>query len=265
MKIAKTTRVLSSIENWEDLPHGTELLAQTQSRISNHLPRCFGYNLLKLGNLSSAIDTADSTIPLQINCAPSGKKIGLRADIKELPLQKSVIDLCILTHELDFSSDPHQVLREIERVLALDGTLIISGYNPISYFGLKTLLKPKCTQTARLFFPNRVVDWLHLLGFEIIQKQHFGLLSSSSSKKKGHISACIESVGQRYCPVFCSVYFIVAKKKSTPMTRIKSPFKFAKPIMRGQAATTKNSATKDIPVIKPTPLSANFSNYTNEN
>lgn len=247
MKIAKTTRVLSSIENWDELFHGTELQAQTQSRISNHLPRCFGYNLLKLGNLSSAINTADSTIPHQINCAPSGKNIGLVADLKELPLQQSVIDLCILTHELDFSNDPHQVLREIERVLALDGTLIISGYNPLSYFGVKTLLKPKRSQTARLFFPNRVIDWLHLLGFEIIQKQHFGLLrGTNSTNKKNHIAAYIENMGKRYCPVFCSVYFIVAKKKSTPMTRIKSSFKFAKPILRGQAAATKNNATKEV-------------------
>ena len=247
MKIAKTTRVLSPIENWCELFHGTELLAQTQSRISNHLPRCFGYNLLKLGNLSSAIDTTDSTIPHQINCAPSGKNIGLVADIKELPLQKSVIDLCILTHELDFSSDPHQVLREIERVLTLDGTLIISGYNPLSYFGFKTLLKAKAPQTARLFFPDRVIDWLHLLGFEIIQKQHFGLLSSAPFKnKKNKVSTFIENMGSRYCPALCSVYFIVAKKKSTPMTRIKSSFKFAKPILQGQVATTKSNATKEV-------------------
>ena len=247
MKIAKTTRVLSSIENWDTLFHGTELLAQTQSRISNHLPRCFGYNLLKLGNLSSAIDTSESTIPHQINCAPSGENIGVFSDLKELPFQKSVIDLCILTHELDFSSDPHQELREIERVLALDGTLIISGYNPISCFGFKTLLRPKGTQTARLFFPNRVIDWLHLLGFEIIQKQHFGFLNASPpDNNKNHISAFVESMGQRYCPTLCSVYFIVAKKQSTPMTRIKSPFKFVKPILRGHVVATKNSARKEI-------------------
>ena len=246
MKIAKTARVLSSIDNWSDLPHGTELLAQTQSQISAHLPRCFGYHLLKLGNLSCVIDTSDSTIPHQINCAPSGDEVGLYADIKELPLQKSAIDLCILTHELDFSSDPHQLLREIERVLTLDGVLMISGYNPVSCFGLRSLLKPKDAQTARLFFPNRVVDWLHLLGFEIQQKQHFGFLSNYSPKKrKKHLSSFIESIGQRYLPQFCSVYFIVAKKQSIPMTRIKSPFRFTKKrIVRGQTATTKNSSSK---------------------
>jgi len=246
MKIAKTSRILSSLENWQQLPYGSNLLAQTQSRISHYLPRTFGYHLLKLGNLSSAIDTSESTILHQINCAPSGDKIGLFADLKDLPLQKSTIDLCILAHELDFSNDPHQLLREIERVLTVDGILIISGYNPISYLGFRSLFKPKNDQTARLFFPSRVIDWLHVLGFEIQQRQHFCFLSCSSPPKKRNFwNTYIEKFGLRYCPIFCSVYFIVAKKQSIPMMPIRSPFKFSKKtVIGGQAAATRNSAFK---------------------
>ncbi len=246
MKIAKTSRILSSLENWQQLPYGADLLAQTQSRISHYLPRTFGYHLLKLGNLSSAIDTSESTILHQINCAPSGDKIGLFADFKNLPLQKSTIDLCILAHELDFSNDPHQLLREIDRVLTADGILMISGYNPISYFGFRSLFKPKNDQTARLFFPSRVIDWLHLLGFEIQQRQHFGFLSSyQPNKKRNFIYTWIEKFWLRYCPIFYGVYFIVAKKQTIPMKPIISPFKFAKKtIIGGQAAATRNSALK---------------------
>jgi SAM-dependent methyltransferase len=236
MKIAKTTRVLSSLENWQQLPNGTELLKQTQSRIDSYLPRCFGYHLLKLGSLSCLLSSDQSTIPHQINCAEKGD-VGLLSEINHLPLQNSSIDLCILAHELDFSSDPHQLLREIDRVLTLDGTLIISGYNPISYLGLRYLLKPKHTQTARLFPPNRVIDWLHLLGFEIHHKERFGFSWSTD----GHTSSFIESIGQRYLPSFCSVYFLVAKKQSIPMTPIKSPFKFKKPTIRGQQVATKST------------------------
>ncbi|MCK5817798.1 MAG: methyltransferase domain-containing protein [Psychromonas sp.] len=246
MKIAKTARILPPLESWQQLPYGMDLLAQTQERIRQYLPRAFGYHLLKIGHLSSAIDTSESTILHQINCAPSGNKIGLFADFKDLPLKKSSIDLCILAHELDFSNDPHQLLREIQRVLTLDGILIISGYNPISYFGLRSLFRSKKQQTARLFSPNRVIDWLHLLGFEIQQKQHFGFLSGyNPSKNKGYISACIEKFGLRYCPVFCSVYFLVAKKQSVPMRPIITPFTFTKKtIIGGQAAATRNSASK---------------------
>ena len=237
MKIAKTTRILTPIEDWSQLANGQLLLQQTQERVDHYLSRCFGYHLLKLGQLSSHLDTAKSPIKHQINCAPAGKEIGLMADLHHLPLQDSSIDLCILAHELDFSSDPHQLLREIGRVLTLDGTLIISGYNPVSLFGLRSLLKPKHPQTARLFLPNRVHDWLNLLGFEIKQKQHFDFLSS---KPSGTVSSFIESLGQRYLPYFCSVYFIVAKKQTVSMTPIKSAFQFTKPKIVRQPLTTRH-------------------------
>jgi len=236
MKIAKTTHVLSSLEHWQQLPNGTELLKQTQSRIDSYLPRCFGYHLLKLGSLSSLLSSNESTIPHQINCAEEGD-VGLLSEINHLPLQNSSIDLCIVAHELDFSSDPHQLLREIDRVLTLDGTLIISGYNPVSYLGLRYLLKPKHAQIARLFPPNRVIDWLHLLGFEIHNKERFGFSL--------HTSNYVERIGQLYFPYFSDVYFLVAKKQSTPMTPIKSPFKFKKPSIRGQQVATKSAKSID--------------------
>ncbi|GLS89598.1 methyltransferase [Psychromonas marina] len=238
MKIAKTSRILTSIESWSQLPDGECLLKQTQYRLDHTLPRCFGYHLLKLGQLSSQLSTAKSPIIHQINCAPSGEDIGLFADLHLLPVQDSSIDLCLLAHELDFSSDPHQLLREIDRVLTLDGTLIISGYNPISLFGLRSVLTPKRPHTARLFLLNRILDWLHLLGFEVQQKQQFDFLSCNTSNR---LVNCIENIGERLFPFFCSNYFIVAKKQSIPMTRIKSPFKFAKPIMSKQPIATRNN------------------------
>lgn len=225
------------IESWSQLPHGQCLLKHTQQRIDQTITRCFGYHLLKLGQLSSQLSSAKSPIIHQINCAPSGKDIGLFSDLHNLPLQDSSVDLCILAHELDFSSDPHQILREIDRVLTLDGMLIISGYNPISLFGLRSLFTPKNPNTARLFLPNRVLDWLHLLGFEIQQKQHFDFLSCPLNNK---FANCVESIGQRYLSLFCSTYFIVAKKQSIPMTPIKSPFKFSKPMIRRQPIATRH-------------------------
>ncbi|WP_354623865.1 class I SAM-dependent methyltransferase [Psychromonas sp. MME2] len=236
MKRAKTTRILTSIDDWQQLPNGNKLLYQTQLHIDNHLPKCFGSHLLKLGQLSCQLNTSRSPIPHQISCAANGNAVTLIADLHQLPFQDCSIDLCVLAHELDFSSDPHQLLREIDRVLALDGTLIISGYNPISLFGLRTLVTEKKSQRARLFFPNRVIDWLHLLGFEIKQKQHFDFIANGED---GQLSAYIEKIGQQFLPYLCSVYFIIAKKQSIPMTPIKSHFEFKKTIIAEQAAVTR--------------------------
>ncbi|MEL0628075.1 class I SAM-dependent methyltransferase [Psychromonas aquatilis] len=241
MRIAKTSRILPPITNWLQLSNGEQLQKQTQQLIDDTIPRCFGYHLLKLGCLSSQLKTDKSPILHQINCAEKGDDIGLRSNLHDLPFQASTIDLCILLHELDFSSDPHQLLREIDRVLTLDGTLIVSGFNPYSVFGCKSLLKKTEKQTERLFAPNRVIDWLHLLGFEIKQKQFF---SCMYSQRKGPISSFIADLGQRYFPFLCSVYFIVAKKQSIPLTRVTSNNKLKRKVISGQPVATKQSHSK---------------------
>ena len=243
MKIAKTSRILTPITDWSQLNNGHRLQAQTQDLLNNTIPRCFGYHLLKLGHLSSQLKTDKSPIHHQITCAESGTNIGLQSDLHDLPFQDSTIDLCIMMHQLDFSSDPHQLLREIDRVLTLDGTLIISGYNPYSFFGFRSLIIPKNQQLARLFSPNRVIDWLHLLGFEIKFKQHFDYIST---QPKGPITSLIENIGQCYLSFFCSVYFIVAKKQCIPMTPIKSTVEFRRSIINNNPVTTKQSHTCSI-------------------
>jgi len=243
MKMAKTSRILTPITDWLQLSEGQYLQKKTQHLVNNAIRHCFGYHLLKLGQLSTQLQTNMCPIEHQINCAENGNDIGIRSDLNHLPLQDSTIDVCILVHELDFSSDPHQLLREIDRVLTLDGILIISGYNPYSLFGLKSLLTPKDVNTARLFAPNRVIDWLHLLGFEIKQKQHFDYISPHP---RGRLSNLIESIGQRYLSFFCSVYFIEAKKQCTPMSPIKTSFEFRRRITNHQPVTTKQSHGKKL-------------------
>ena len=236
MKIAKTAQLITPVKNWDELLNGERLHKQTQTQIEKYLPRCFGYHLLKLGHLSCSLDTTLSPITHHVNCAANENNIDLQADLQQLPLQDASIDLCIVAHEINYSNDPHQLLREIDRVLTLDGTLMLSAYNPISMFGFRSLFKPKNIKNTRLFFPNRVVDWLSVLGFEITQEQHFNFLPLEGNCL---ISNYVEKLGQQYAPSFCSAYFIVAKKQSAKMTHIKSPFKFKKPIINRQPIVTR--------------------------
>jgi len=244
MKIAKTSRNLAPITDWLQLSNGRYLHAQTQQLVDEAISHCFGYHLLKLGHLSTQLKTNKCPIRHQINCAQDGEDIGLRSDLHHLPFQDATIDLCILVHELDFSSDPHQLLREIDRVLTLDGILIISGFNPYSLFGCRALLSSKNEHTARLFSPNRVIDWLHLLGFEIKQKQYFDYISP---QPKNAISSLIEKIGRQYLSTFCSIYFIVAKKQCTPITRIKTGITFKRAIINNRPVATKQTHSKLFP------------------
>ena len=58
-------------------------------------------------------------------------------DFSALPFQANSLDLVVLPHTLELSVDPHTTLREVERVLVPEGRVVISGFNPISLWGLR--------------------------------------------------------------------------------------------------------------------------------
>jgi SAM-dependent methyltransferase len=84
-----------------------------------------------------------------------------------LPLQSDSVDVLLMPHALDLAEDPHQVLREAHRVLAPEGYLILSGFNPWSLAGLAKLLRRGRAMpwSSSWLAPGRVKDWLALLGF----------------------------------------------------------------------------------------------------
>ncbi len=61
-------------------------------------------------------------------------------------------------------------LREVERVLRPEGSLIISGFNPFSLWGMHRALgrKQGYPWSGRFIALPRLKDWLALLGFEVV-------------------------------------------------------------------------------------------------
>jgi len=106
----------------------------------------------------------------------------------------------------------------VERVLTADGWLILSGFNPHSLVGLGRLLPFMRRQHpwhARMFSPERIRDWLELLGFELVHYEAFGFSSLSSGSK---IHWWRENLGRDYCGYFASVYMLAARKRTIPLT-----------------------------------------------
>lgn len=56
-----------------------------------------------------------------------------------LPLRKRSVDLLVLAHALDCSTDPDSLLREAAEVLAPEGDLLVIGFNAWSTWGLRHL------------------------------------------------------------------------------------------------------------------------------
>jgi len=208
---------------WQQFPHGDYLRAEIERKLTPWLPRMFGYHMLKLGNLSGELATSESPIKHQVCVAEQGLFTGVIADVDELPFYEHSVDACILSHCLEYHSDPHHILREAHRTLIPGGYLVITGFNPFSLCGLAQLLpfsRQKLPWTGRFFTPSRVKDWLNLLGFEIISDERFIHSSLARGNRLSRFAAW-RSFGQQYLKPMGSVYLLVARKRVAPLTPIK--------------------------------------------
>ncbi len=74
-------------------------------------------------------------------------------DFCELPFASQSLDLVVLPHVLEFAHEPHQILREVERVLIPEGQIIVTGFNPASLWGARQAATrlaraPSCRRAA---------------------------------------------------------------------------------------------------------------------
>ena len=124
-------------KDWLNTTLGQCLLKREQAMFDSMVGDVFGFNAIQLGMLQ--MDTLkNSRIP---NILHLGNREGdAYCESDYLPFAECCIDLVCLPHVLEFSHNPHQSLREAERVLVPEGYLIITGFNPISTWGLKRVL-----------------------------------------------------------------------------------------------------------------------------
>ena len=59
------------------------------------------------------------------------------------------IDAVLLPHTLELADDPHAVLREVDRILRPDGNLVVLGFNPWGWWGLRHTLSRQGVSARR--------------------------------------------------------------------------------------------------------------------
>jgi len=166
---------------------------QIMSEMGRILEDWFGYHLLVIG-VDPDLDIAAMTRVRQITRAIPGPLSGdapgnrLVTLDEELPVATESIDVVVLVHALDYSPAPHQLLREIHRVLTPHGHLLVVGSNPFSFLGLwRSLLNSLGgRQTSPLApGPNRLTDWLRLLDFSVAPPRHKLVLPLAGTGRVG--------------------------------------------------------------------------------
>lgn len=228
MKPALAFRQPHYPESWQDLPNGRLILSSIETVLKPWWQKFFGYHLVKIGALSHEICTESSPIKNQVSCCVTRTvgegKANIVGELDDLPLLEHSVDVCLLSHALEFSLDPHHVIREANRVLIPNGYLIITGYNPLSLAGFNRAIpyrRKRQPWNEHFFSPMRVKDWLHLMGFEILSDERC-IHSNLAGKMSDHFVANYwRKFASNYFTSFGSVYIIIAKKRVLPLTPIK--------------------------------------------
>jgi SAM-dependent methyltransferase len=147
----------------------------------------------------------------------------VRLIMDELPFESGSLDLVVMPHVLEFNDNPHQILREAERVLRPEGTIIISGFNPRSLWGVRRALGSQMGYPWRGNFITlpRLKDWLALLGFEVARGGFACYAPPLTNQGWLNRMRLIEPSGNRWWAVCGGVYFVQAIKRVPGMRLIK--------------------------------------------
>ena len=215
------------LAGWLETPAGQYVQNWVQKKANGMVANAFGYHAVQVG-LPEWDFLAMNRIPHKIytgSCIQEGQSLPGRSMVltepEHLPFDSQSIDLLILPHVLECSNNPHQVLREAERVLVPEGRLVISGFNPLSLWGVQARLPgidPVVPVPAHMQVSlPRLKDWFKLLSLEI-DRGHFGCYAAPCLTERWlQRWSFLEAAGDRWWPVCGAVYVVAAVKRVASM------------------------------------------------
>lgn len=243
-----------SASEWYATPLGRYLVGREQAYFDHAVADVFGYNAFQLGMAEHDLLQA-SRIPLRVHVDVAGA-VQLQADFRELPIATNSADLVLLPHTLEFSDNPHQILREVARVLLPEGHVIIACFNPWSLWGFRRAFDsrseyPWCGRFINL---PRLKDWLALLGFEIVGGQMGCYAPPCTHQKWLDRFGFMDKAGDRWWPMGGGVFFLQAVKRVHGMRLIM-------PAWKDQLVPRKNLAAIPKRVSEPQEAAAARARY----
>lgn len=213
--------IAKSLSEWFATEQGGYVLTREQAYFDHTVGDIFGFNALQIG-VPGQDFLRNSRMPLRFT-AGNHQGNDVRLICSELPFDSASLDLVLMPHVLEFSDNPHQIIREVERVLMPEGNLIISGFNPYSLWGMHRALgrKQGYPWDAHFIGLTRLKDWLALLGFEVVGGRFGAYAPPFRQQKWLQRAAFMEKAGDRWWAVSGGIYFLHAIKRVPGMRLIK--------------------------------------------
>lgn len=235
---------MTSFSQWLGTPRGQYLLAWEQRKLDLMVADIFGFNAVQVGLCDHDFLRANR-IPWKTHCGDTDEQgASVYGNAGELPFASQSIDLVVLPHVLEFSPHPHQVLREVERVLVPEGHVVISGFNPFSLWGLRRAFSGNLGElpwTGQYLSVSRLKDWLTLLRFET-RAGGFGCYAPPVGTEKWlRRWSFMDTAGDRWWPITGGTYILQAVKRVPGMRLITPPWRDQKQSSKAMVPVTQKS------------------------
>jgi SAM-dependent methyltransferase len=225
---AKNDRQADALLDWYRQLPGSLIWKGLDERLEQLLPKTFGYHALWLGLMPEDKPIRHSPIKHHCHLSQSLENADAMGLLESLPVQSECIDLVVIIHALELSPDPHQLLREVDRVLVPDGEVLIVHFNPLSWYGLwRSLLSWRGNMPWCMPFYNgyRLRDWLSLLSYDVLSSQGWEYIPPIKRPGLRQRLNWYEQFSGRYMPVFNGLSLIRAKKRVARLTPIRPSWK----------------------------------------
>jgi len=218
------TRSHQAFKNWYQ-SHLGQLLAEAEfERLSEILPDLFGFHLLQIGVHGHEVLCQASRIThqLQLESDPELSS-SIYGHASRLPFASESIDVCVVSHSLEFDEDPHAILREIDRVLIPEGHIVVLGFNPYSFWGINRFFRAWRKQQpwlGQFYGRARLKDWLSVLGFDCIHAQGLFFRPPVQNEKIMQKLIFMENYVPDWLDIIAGAYIVVARKRTSTLTPI---------------------------------------------
>jgi SAM-dependent methyltransferase len=229
--LVKTYRTVQQWDHWLMQNLGQSLLAAEKKFLSGLLAERYGKHVLLMG------------VPGQrelIDCSVMSNRVILtpllnrhkeykciESNYYSLPIAPGTLDLVIVPHTLELLDNPRQLLAEACRAVKPEGLIVLLGFNPISFWGLKKwwVKSKKMPWVGTFIHANKVKNWLRLADFELVKHDTIFFRPPIASKKIFQRLRFLEWVGKKLYAPLGGVYILTAQAKIIPLTPIKLHWK----------------------------------------
>jgi SAM-dependent methyltransferase len=242
-KLPQETRPNSS---WFRTPLARRLLAIERVLLKRVMPDMVGFYAFQLGAWGdrdrAGGDTSIHLARTQIRALatvqpypPQAGRTDLRCGSGVLPFVNDGVDGVLMPHTLERTDDPRGLLREVQRVLVPEGTVVIQGLNPRSLWGIRRALSRRKFPVGvrQLIRERQVRDWLEVLGFSVQSVHRYGFRPPIDHARLLDGLRWLERRGPHWAPWLAGGYMIVARKREAAMTPLQPAFRAQRELPAG--------------------------------